>query len=212
MAELPMFPLGSVLLPHGLLPLHVFEERYRVMTRDVLDGDGEFGVALIERGSEVGGGDVRTTVGTVARVVRAEELPDGRWHLLAVGTPRRLRVVRWLPDTPYPRAEVDELVEHPVDDPVGCRAVVDDVAPRLRRLHAMRAEAGLPSAPVDRALDLDDDPAVASWQIALLAGIGPLDAQGLLEIDDVAARLRRVGDLVDEQLDALAFRLHADGE
>jgi uncharacterized protein len=70
-AAMPMFPLGTVLFPHALLPLHVFEPRYRLMTRRVLAGDGELGVVLIERGSEVGGGDTRFGVGTVARVVRA---------------------------------------------------------------------------------------------------------------------------------------------
>ena len=66
-----MFPLGSVLLPSMVLPLHVFEPRYRALVRDVLDGDGEFGVCLISRGHEVGGDDVRTDVGTVARVHEA---------------------------------------------------------------------------------------------------------------------------------------------
>ena len=64
---MPMFPLGTVLFPHALLPLHVFEPRYRVMTERVLKATREFGVVLIERGSEVGGGDTRFDVGTVAR-------------------------------------------------------------------------------------------------------------------------------------------------
>ena len=63
---------------------------------------------LIERGSEVGGGDARFGVGTIARVVRAQELPDGGYALATVGI-RRLRVSRWLPDDPYPRAEVVDL-------------------------------------------------------------------------------------------------------
>ena len=105
-----MFPLGTVLFPHALLPLHVFEPRYRVMTEHVLRGDGEFGVVLIERGSEVGGGDTRFDVGTVARVVRAQELPDGGYALATVGI-RRVRVERWLPDDPYPQAEVVELAD-----------------------------------------------------------------------------------------------------
>ena len=88
---MPMFPLGTVLFPHALLPLHVFEPRYRLMTERVLRGDGEFGVVLIERGSEVGGGDTRFDVGTVARVVRAQELPDGGYALATVGI-RRIRV------------------------------------------------------------------------------------------------------------------------
>ena len=88
MPSLPMFPLGTVLFPYATLPLHVFEPRYRLMTRHVLDGDHEFGVVLIERGSEVGGGDVRFDVGTVARVVQIAEVPDGRYALVTVGVRR----------------------------------------------------------------------------------------------------------------------------
>ena len=89
----PMFPLGSVLVPGMILPLHVFEPRYRALVRDCTAGDGEFGVVLIERGSEVGGGDARTDVGTMARIVQADELPDGRFAVGAVGM-RRIRVDR----------------------------------------------------------------------------------------------------------------------
>ena len=79
MAVMPMFPLGTVLLPGGVLPLHVFEPRYRQLVVDCLaddTADPEFGVTLIERGSEVGGGDQRTTVGVVARMVQVEALDE----------------------------------------------------------------------------------------------------------------------------------------
>jgi len=82
-----MFPLGMVLFPGQILPLHVFEPRYRAMVQDCLAGDQHFGVVLIERGSEVGGQDVRTDVGTRARILESEELPDGRWVLATVGVP-----------------------------------------------------------------------------------------------------------------------------
>jgi uncharacterized protein len=81
-----MFPLGTVLFPHMVLPLHVFEPRYRALLDDVLEGGGEFGVVLISRGHEVGGGDLRTDVGTVARILRAEQLDEDRWFVIAVGT------------------------------------------------------------------------------------------------------------------------------
>ena len=64
-----MFPLGTVLLPGAVLPLHVFEPRYRALVADCLAGEQEFGVVLIERGSEVGGVDVRRDIATVARIV-----------------------------------------------------------------------------------------------------------------------------------------------
>ena len=92
-----MFPLGTVVVPGMVLPLQVFEPRYREMLQHVLAGDRTFGVVLIERGSEVGGGDVRTDVGTLARVVRAEEQPDGRWAVVALGV-GRIRVDRWALD------------------------------------------------------------------------------------------------------------------
>ncbi|HWC36988.1 MAG TPA: LON peptidase substrate-binding domain-containing protein, partial [Acidimicrobiales bacterium] len=108
-----MFPLGTVLFPHMGLPLHVFESRYRTLMRDCLAGDGEFGVVLIERGSEVGGGDTRFGIGTVARIAETAELPDGRWVLLATGT-RPIRVTTWLPDDPYPVALVEDLADPPM--------------------------------------------------------------------------------------------------
>src|SRR5262245_59016792 len=101
-----MFPLGTVLFPSVFLPLHVFEPRYRELTRRCLEGTREFGVVLIERGSEVGGDDVRTDIGTVARIVEAREFEDGRWMLATVGS-HRVRVIEWLPDDPFPRAEVE---------------------------------------------------------------------------------------------------------
>src|SRR5258706_1848674 len=126
----PMFPLGAVLFRYALLPLHVFEPRYRMMMRHVLDGDHEFGVVLIERGSEVGGGDTRFDVATVARVVQAAELPDGRYALTTVGI-RRVRVRRWLVDDPYPRAEVVALDEPPASpvDAAAPETVVEAFAP-----------------------------------------------------------------------------------
>ena len=80
-----MFPLGTVLFPNAPLPLHVFEPRYRELTETCLRGDGRFGVVLIERGREVGGGDSRFSVGTVARIVEAARTPDGRYLLATEG-------------------------------------------------------------------------------------------------------------------------------
>src|SRR5580658_1736392 len=108
--QLAMFPLSSVLFPGAELPLHVFEPRYRDLTDHCLAGDGEFGVVLIARGSEVGGGDQRFAVGTVAQIAAASRFDDGRWALLVEGT-RRIAVTEWLADAPYPRAVVDDLAE-----------------------------------------------------------------------------------------------------
>ena len=105
--RLPMFPLSAVLFPHASMPLHVFEPRYRALMRDCLEGDSRFGVVLIERGSEVGGGDQRSAVGTRGVIARAAELPDGRW-VLEVRGEAVVEIDQWLPDDPYPLALVTE--------------------------------------------------------------------------------------------------------
>jgi uncharacterized protein len=196
-----MFPLGTVLFPHGVLPLHVFEPRYRVMTEHCLANDAQFGVVLIERGSEVGGGDHRCAVGTAARIVQAGRVDDGRWVLVTVGE-HRVRVSHWLPDDPYPIAAVDVLDEQGGPAAV---ALIPDIGRALQRMLALRTELGEPGPGVD--VVLADDPVRASFEACALAGLGPFDAQQLLEMDDTVERLTRLGALLDEETAVLQLRL-----
>lgn len=197
-----MFPLGTVLVPNAHLPLHIFEPRYRALTRDCLAGDREFGVVLIERGQETGGGDVRFTVGTVARIVQAVELPDGRWLLDAVGT-ERIRVLRWLPEDPYPRAEVEAFGDAPPGPGAASRR--DVVERLLRQVLALQVELGLPAP--SAILTLDAEPGRAAYEAAVLAPIGPMDTQRLLEERDPEERLRLLQDLLEDARDALSRRI-----
>jgi uncharacterized protein len=199
---LPMFPLGSVLLPSTALSLHIFEPRYRALARDCMDGDRHLGVVLIERGSEVGGGDVRFDVATRARIADAMELDDGRWVMAVVGEDR-VRVERWLPDDPYPRADVVVCEDAPVGLEVAAgRQALEDV---LRRVLSMQADLGAPD--VDQEVRLSPDPATATWQAVALASLGPLDAQRVLETDGTVPRLAVVLSLLDEEAAVLAQRL-----
>jgi len=199
-----MFPLGSVLFPYAVLPLRVFEPRYLELTNTVLNGDGRFGVVLIERGFEVGGGDTRFSVGTVARIVDAARTPEGRYLLATVGT-ERFRVKKWHHDDPFPRADIEMLPE-PKRVPDGAQERRDEVERLLVRSLAMRAELGDHAAPVDAAT-LDPDPVRASYEAATLAPIGPLDAQRLLEFDDPLARLVALEHVLVEEIEVLEFRL-----
>lgn len=200
--ELPMFPLGTVLFPHAVLPLHVFEPRYRALVADCLAGDAQFGVVLIERGHEVGGGDTRFAVGTVTRIVQANEMPDGRWALVTVGT-ERIAVREWLPDDPYPRAVVTRRPDVASDRDAGDAVEAARVA--LVRVHALRAELGLPAHTGD--VLVGDDVARASYEAAILAPLGPLDAHTLLDLDDPVDRLDRVTEMLQAEIEALRFRL-----
>lgn len=191
-----MFPLGTVLVPGRGLALHVFEPRYRALVETCVAGDGCFGVVLIERGSEVGGADVRFDIGTVARINEVARSPDGRYAVAAVGTDR-FRVVQWLADDPFPRAEIEVLAEPDANAATlarraavveGFRRVLDAARSAGAEISADLVSADLVSA--DRVLA--DDPIQAGWDAISLAPIGPLDALAILREDDPVARLDQV--------------------
>jgi Lon protease-like protein len=198
----PMFPLGTVLVPSAGLPLHVFEPRYRALVRDCLAGNREFGVVLIERGSEVGGDDVRSHLGTMAGLRAAMELPDGRWALATVGL-RRIRVLRWLPDDPYPRAAVEDWPDPP--PAAGHREALEPVLRLLRQALALATEAGVSAAPAT--VTFAEDPVLAGYQAAAVAPIGPLDRQRLLAARSPDVRVELMRTLLEEQIEMLRFRL-----
>lgn len=207
-----MFPLGSVLLPGAVLPLHVFEPRYRQLVRDCLAADDhEFGVVLIDRGHEVGGGDIRSMVGTVARMVQVAELDDGRYAMMTVGT-RRIRVNTWAPDDPYPRADVDDWPDLEANDQTGESSVdvdledrVAEVFGRVRRVNALSSELGDESA--DVMAEISDDSLLASYHLCALAPIGPADQQRLLEASGPHERLTMLLAALDDVEALLQFRL-----
>ena len=199
-----MFPLGAVLFPSLYLPLHVFEPRYRALVQDCLAADGQFGVVLIERGSEVGGGDQRSGVGTVAQILEAVEMDGGRWALGTVGV-RRVRVQEWLVDDPYPRADV-------ADWPDEGRATPDElgaVVAQLRRVLAVAAELG--DRVPDATIELADDVELASFQIAAVAPLGPADQHRLLATGSTVERLEALAVLLQDIDEDLRRRVELDG-
>jgi Lon protease-like protein len=201
-----MFPLGSTLVPHTLLPLRVFEPRYLELVRDCMEGNREFGVVLIERGREVGGGDSRFDVGCVARIIDIR--PEGQWlGMLAVGD-RRVRVLEWLPDDPYPRAELQDWPEaDPDPDP--------DVGVELGRALAISKRvlalaAGLSQARGPSNLEISDDPVVASHQLTAMVPLGDLDRLHLLAAPTATDRLRLLQTLLVDVEVLLGLQLGED--
>jgi Lon protease-like protein len=206
--RLAMFPLGSVLLPGMALPLRVFEARYRVMMSELAVSDlPEFGSVLIERGSEVGGGETRIDVGCRAVVARASEHPDGTWSVLAVGT-ARIRVRAWLPDDPYPVAAVEDWDD--VDRLEGERdqALVAELEARARRVAALAVELGARGQLPD--VELADDLGLRVHQLATLSPLGALDRRRLLECPGQHARAELLAEMLAEQELLLGARLSFD--
>ena len=201
-----MFPLGSPLLPGGVLPLHVFEPRYRQMVIDCLQADGEpeFGQALITHGREAGGGDQRSMIGTLARMVNIEALDEGRYALIAVGM-QRIRVNAWLPDDPYPLADVDPWPEEDADVD-GLDKRVAGALDRVRSTLALAAELGEFDADAGD-IEIADDPVVATYHLGTLAPIGAADRYRLLAAPGPTARLDELDSILDDVDAMLRFRL-----
>jgi uncharacterized protein len=196
MAASPMFPLGSVLFPGVPIPLRVFEPRYLTMVGRLLDEDEpgfEFGVVLIERGHEAGGGDQRASVGTMARLVSAAA---GAEDLLIVGVgTRRFTVERWADEDPYPRAEVSMLPDLEWSEELApLRAETEAVVRRV----AARFAVAEPEALSGSDVELSDDPVAAAWQLAALAPLGEYDRYTLLRSTSVGGLLRQTIDLTLE--------------
>ena len=185
--ELAMFPLGSVLFPGMPLPLRVFEPRYLAMLSSVLEQtEHVFGVVLIERGSEVGGGDVRFGVGTVARIVSVEQ-SAGSIELLATGA-GRFEVVRWLQDDPFPRAEVRELAAVELDE--GTLSELDAAEAVVRATISHASE--FVELPWSADIELSPEVEQRIWQVAGIAPLNSLDQYALLRSRTASELLTRV--------------------
>ncbi len=205
MPVLPMFPLNSVVFPGQRVPLHVFEPRYRELIRDVLDSEGEFGIALIREGPEVGGGAVPVDVGCAVRIVDADELPDGRWEVVCEGT-RRFRVVEALGENPYLRCEVT-FPEAPAD---AQEAATREAAEKLRAIYVDHLQLEL--AMQDAWQNHFPLPATAAALADLVAGrleVPPSVKQGVLEATEVARQIEMLIKVLEVDNAQLKMRLAA---
>lgn len=181
--DLPLFPLHVVLFPGMSLPLHIFEERYRLMIGTCMVTDRTFGVVLIQSGPEVGGRAEVFPVGTTARIEEIVRLPDGRMNLLAIGE-RRFRILERYPDQPYALAHVRFLEDRPEAVPAALIRRVQQRFLRYLRQHGVPAAGG-------RRIELPADPIALSYVVAASLRTPPRDRQRLLELDSPDARLRR---------------------
>lgn len=196
---MPMFPLGSVLFPAMPTALRIFEERYIVMLSEVLQQEpAEFGIVLIERGSEVGGGEQRFPIGTVARIAQVQA-SEGFIGLIAQGT-QRVEVEQWLDDDPYPRARVRVLPELEWHDALG--PLFDEAESTVRRALAQASEFVEQQWGAD--VELSADRVEAMWQLAGIAPLGPLDHVRLLQAADAEALLRALIDAANDATEVLA--------
>ncbi|BBY04063.1 LON peptidase substrate-binding domain-containing protein [Mycobacterium seoulense] len=204
--ELAMFPLESAPLPDQDLPLRIFEPRYGALVRHCLDTGDPFGVVLIARGREVGGGESRCDVGVLSRITECVDHGAGRYSLHC-RTGERIKVSEWLPDDPYPRATVTLWPDQPGDPvtPAQLREVEDRVLALFERIADARGLA-LP----DRAALLGPAMADPGQRLCALASripLGTADRYTVLAAPSAADRLAALREAVDAVAEVVEFQL-----
>ena len=205
----PMFPLQSAVLPGEALPLRVFEPRYGALVEDcVATEDPAFGVVLIARGREVGGGAERHDVGALARIVEFASHGVGRYQLKCV-VQERFRVVEWLPDDPYPRAVVDDWPDEPGDVASADLFALEDEVWSLLELIAGARDIRLRAR--DEILgDLPDAAGDRLYTLAARVPIGPADKYAVLAAPGPVQRLAALREAVETVTAMVRFQL-SDG-
>jgi uncharacterized protein len=185
---LPLFPLGTVLYPGMVLPLHIFEDRYRRLVRDLLDKPEprRFGVIAIRKGRETGVEGVHSLyqIGCTAALRRVEKHEDGRFDLVTVGT-QRFRLLALDQTLPYLQGEVEMLADRPVDQ-AAAASLVRAVQVAFRGYLDALTEWGGATVRVE---DLPDEPVLLSFIVAAAMVIDLPERQGLLDEPDALGRL-----------------------
>lgn len=208
--RLAMFPLQSAFLPGEDLPLQIFEPRYAELVRDCMrDNSPRFGVVLISQGREVGGGDVRCDVGTVARITECVEVAGSGRFVLSCRTSERIKVCEWLPDDPYPRAVVEEWPDEP-GKPVSA-GQLEELEDRMMALFERIANArDLPVPDREEVLGVPadtDEPGERLYALASRIPIGPADRYAVLAAPTAAERLTALNEAVDSVAAVIEFQL-----
>ena len=198
--ELPLFPLPDVVLfPRDVLPLHIFESRYRMMLQSVLEDDRRFGVVRWDPQTQS-----MASVGCCAEVLQHQTADDGRSNIVTLGQ-QRFRVLDVVRETPYRTAMVSWIEDEPVDDQTGLKQLATSVDQALRDVVELTGKlTGSPGVLPD---DLPDLPRELSFWIGAHLG-GPVadQQQELLELTDTQERLNREFAMLDETRRQLAAR------
>jgi Lon protease-like protein len=206
-----MFPLERAMLPGEELPLRIFEPRYSAMISDCLAmDDPAFGVVLIAAGREVGGGDARSDVGTLAHITDVTDFGDGRYRLNCVMA-ERIRVLEWQPDNPYPRAAVEVWADEP-GEPVGADAIRDVEDRMIALFERIAAARGAEISGRDIVAGADAAPDAAMWLYALTARLpmGQADRYAVLAAPTNAARVAALSDAVETVTALVEFQLSGE--
>jgi ATP-dependent Lon protease len=182
--EIPLFPLPNlVLFPHIVVPLHIFEERYKLMINGCIEGDEVFGLVMLRAGADDENEETIHRVGVTARIVEVERLDEGRMNILCEGE-RRFRIYRLTHQNPFWKGAVDFMED---DERNATEALYEQVAELYRSVVNLSAKL---SGSQEAELVLPDSATDLSYMVSYVLDIDSEEKQKLLEMDSTAERLR----------------------
>ena len=197
--ELPLFPLPDVVLfPQQLLPLHIFESRYRMLLQSVLESDKRFGIVRINPQS-----GAMAEIGCCAEVLQHQTTEDGRSYVVTLGQ-QRFRLLNINRETPYRTAMVSWLEDEPVSNQESLSSLRDQVHKALTDVVTLTAK--LQNREVELPDDLPDLPRELSFWIGAHLDQAAAEQQTLLELTDTSERLERQFEMLDHTRRQLAAR------
>tara|TARA_B100000214_G_C23964356_1_gene626956 strand:+ start:908 stop:1570 length:663 start_codon:yes stop_codon:yes gene_type:complete len=198
--ELPLFPLPEVVLfPQEVLPLHIFESRYRIMLKTVLESDSRFGVIRLDTKTKK-----IAEVGCCAQIIKHQTSDDGRSNIVTIGQ-QRFRVLDITREAPFSTALVSWIDDEPVEDQDGLLKLSDTVLSALKDVVSLSGKLndsetflpeGVPQIPRE----------LSFWIAAHLGGPAADEQQQLLELKNTGSRLEREFEMLDHTRRQLAAR------
>lgn len=204
--EIPLFLLQAVLFPGGVLPLHIFEERYREMVKYCLDTDSEFGVVLINGGAETGEPVKSYRFGTAARILDVQHLPDGRMNIMTAGE-YRFEILAIQDERSYLVAQVRLLDdEFALEVEPAVASLAEEIAALYQTYELLSGRLIFSWQPTE---ETPEHPLELAYQIGTRLRISLEEKQVLLETVRLEELLTREIAILKDENRRLSFRLMA---
>lgn len=198
--EIPLFPLPLVLFPQVVVPLHIFEERYRMMINRCIEESSTFGIVLIPPGTSTESESTIRRVGVTARVIQFERIEDGRINIMAAGE-SRFRVLEFTGSKPHWTASV-EFFEDDRERDEDLQESYDNVVHLYREVHRLAAQLRGVQFDVEE-IKIPISPATLTHMVSFVLDIGPEAKQALLEMTSIEGRLKTLTVHLEEGLQRL---------
>jgi Lon protease-like protein len=198
--EIPLFPLPLVLFPQVVVPLHIFEERYRLMINRCIEESGTFGIVLIPPGTSTENESTILRVGVTARVIQFDRIEDGRINIMAAGE-TRFRILEFTASKPYWLANV-EFFEDDHEDDGELQDSYNSVVHLYREVHRLAAQLRGVEFDVEE-VKIPVSPATLTHMVSFVLDVDPEAKQALLEMTSVEGRLKTLTVHLDEAVQRL---------